>query len=162
VIAVEARRRLAKAIPLLGSPVDAEALGAARALARILEAAGHDLHDLAVLIEPSEWEARIESRRDHPASPSPTSATGPGAERQPPKPRKERRASFGDFTPRQRRSTIAEILKRSKLTREEREFLRTMSERAYTDPHVLPFTEEIRKLNRIWRRGDAAAEKVAA
>ena len=43
-------RRLGKTIALLGSPVDGEALAAARALGRLLEAAGMDHHDLAALV----------------------------------------------------------------------------------------------------------------
>ncbi len=43
-------RRLGKTLPLLGSPEDGEALAAARAVGRILEAAGMDWHALAALV----------------------------------------------------------------------------------------------------------------
>jgi hypothetical protein len=43
-------RRLGKALPLLGSPEDGEALAAARAVGRILEAAGMDWHGFAALV----------------------------------------------------------------------------------------------------------------
>lgn len=44
--------RLQKLIPLLGSDKDGEALGAARAIERILRAAGLDLHALANSVRP--------------------------------------------------------------------------------------------------------------
>lgn len=43
--------KLARLIPMLGSPVDAEALSAARAIERTLKASGQDWHDLAREIE---------------------------------------------------------------------------------------------------------------
>ena len=46
----ESRAEIAKLIPLLGSPLDGEALAAARAIARKLEARGRTLHDLAALV----------------------------------------------------------------------------------------------------------------
>lgn len=46
----EARADIAKLIPLIGSPLDGEALAAARAIARKLEARGLTLHDLAALV----------------------------------------------------------------------------------------------------------------
>ncbi|KTS30895.1 hypothetical protein NS228_06005 [Methylobacterium indicum] len=47
----DARADIAKLIPLLGSPLDGEALAAARAIARKLEARGRTLHDLAALVD---------------------------------------------------------------------------------------------------------------
>ena len=45
-----AARRIAKTLSLLGSPQDGEALAAARALARLLEGAGMDLHALGAVV----------------------------------------------------------------------------------------------------------------
>lgn len=45
-----ARRKLAALLPLLGSDKDGEALGAARAISRTLQAAGLDFHDLAKML----------------------------------------------------------------------------------------------------------------
>lgn len=42
--------KLAQVIPLLGSAADGEALGAARAICRVLHAAAFDLHDLAAFL----------------------------------------------------------------------------------------------------------------
>jgi hypothetical protein len=50
-LAPTARPALAKLLRLLRSPVDGEALGAARALGRTLKANGCDFHDLANIIE---------------------------------------------------------------------------------------------------------------
>lgn len=43
-------RRIGKAMALLGSPEDGEALAAARAIGRTLEAAGEDWNDLAATV----------------------------------------------------------------------------------------------------------------
>jgi hypothetical protein len=51
VFAVAAVPTVVKLVRLLGSDKDHEALGAARALKRVLAAAGLDLHDLANIIE---------------------------------------------------------------------------------------------------------------
>jgi hypothetical protein len=45
-----ASRRIAKTLTLLASPEDGEALAAARALGRLLEGAGMDLHALGALV----------------------------------------------------------------------------------------------------------------
>ena len=44
--------KLGKLIPLLGSPVDGEALSAVRAIDRTLKSAGRDWHDLASALNP--------------------------------------------------------------------------------------------------------------
>jgi hypothetical protein len=49
-LAPTARPALAKLLRLLGSPVDGEALGAARALGRTLRRVGCDFHDLADIV----------------------------------------------------------------------------------------------------------------
>jgi hypothetical protein len=45
--------RVSTLIPLLASPHDGEVVATARAIERVLAAAGFDLHDLAGLIEPA-------------------------------------------------------------------------------------------------------------
>lgn len=46
--------KVARLVPLLGSPNDGEALGAARAIGRVLKAAGEDWHRLAAeLLQPA-------------------------------------------------------------------------------------------------------------
>jgi|tagenome__1003787_1003787.scaffolds.fasta_scaffold20016907_2 hypothetical protein len=68
--------RVAPLVRLLGSPIDAEALGAARAIDRTLKAAGADLHALADHIEHGggTWRTRWydEQRRaeQNPSTPS--------------------------------------------------------------------------------------------
>src|SRR5690606_38152799 len=42
--------KLEKLVPILGSPVDGEALGAARAIGRTLEASGATRHDLSAAV----------------------------------------------------------------------------------------------------------------
>jgi hypothetical protein len=66
--------RLGKLIRLLSSDKDGEALGAARALARVLAEAGADFHHLAEIVE-THWSAPIvvdlfEQHRDPPAKQS--------------------------------------------------------------------------------------------
>ena len=46
--------RIARLIPLLGSPVDGEALGTRDAIVKTLASAGLDLHDLAAAIQVAE------------------------------------------------------------------------------------------------------------
>lgn len=61
-MAIAAAPKVARLIPLLGSPVDSEALGAARAIGRALKASGSDWHDLAAeLLHPAP--AAIPTRR---------------------------------------------------------------------------------------------------
>lgn len=45
--------KVARLVSLLASDHDGEALAAVRALQRVLDASGHDLHDIAALIEAS-------------------------------------------------------------------------------------------------------------
>lgn len=53
-------RRIGKTVALLGSPEDGEALAAARAIGRTLEAAGMDWHAFAAMVQASaETKARL-------------------------------------------------------------------------------------------------------
>lgn len=156
----EARRRLAKLVPLLGSNIDAEALGAVRAVGRVLSAAGSDWHALADMIGPSETEAAVETRGNQPSA-SPAASTAPSPDRPIRRP-KQRRSSFGDLSARRARETITEILQRHDLDLSEVELLNAVGDRLYAAPHAGLSTSEVRAINRIWRRGEADATRRAA
>jgi hypothetical protein len=59
--------KVASLLRLLGSPVDGEALAAARALDRTLKGVGRDLHALAAIVERPEPPPRIVFREPPPA-----------------------------------------------------------------------------------------------
>jgi hypothetical protein len=54
--------KIALLIPLLGSDVDGEVVGAARAIERTLKASGRDWHDLAAQLANGEHDRRFERR----------------------------------------------------------------------------------------------------
>ena len=67
--------KVRRIIPTLGSPVDGEALGAARAIGRVLESAGLGFCDLAAAIPAGPRPSRI--TQPMPAAPRPGSRAGP-------------------------------------------------------------------------------------
>jgi hypothetical protein len=56
--------KLCPLVRMLGSPVDGEALNAARAIGRVLQSAGSDFHDLARALETGERGAGDRARPD--------------------------------------------------------------------------------------------------
>lgn len=66
-----------KVIPLLGSPNEGEALGACRALGRVLAGSGLDFSDLAAAIPFAESDAPGRAQTDVPSRPDPRAAAQP-------------------------------------------------------------------------------------
>jgi hypothetical protein len=117
-----AARRIAKALMLLGSPQDGEALAAARALGRLLEGAGMDLHGLAALVA-GEMERR--------AAPAFTFATLP---------------------PRAARKQMGFLAWRPGVTEVERARLETLRARLLGAKALHLAAEELEWLDALWRR----------
>ena len=119
-----AARRIAKTLSLLGSPQDGEALAAARALARLLEGAGMDLHGLAALVA-TEMERR--------AAPPFTFAT---------------------LTPRPARKMMGFLAWRLGVTKAERARLEILRDRLLKKNRLDLPAADIEWLDALWRRGN--------
>ena len=82
--------RLAQLVRMLASPIDGEALSAARALGRALAGAKLDFHDLASLIEDAAVPFAYAPRPSSRPAPSPTEWPSPASKPKPePKPKSE-------------------------------------------------------------------------
>lgn len=139
------RDRLGKVLALLASPVDGEALAAARMVVRLLAAAGMRPEELA-----DPWQMMAHLRRPEPGAASTESAPPAQPTREwtprPPKP-----VSVRDLAPSAVRSIIADLLA-GELADGDRGFLAALAERLRTQPHLGLTTGEVRRLNRLWRR----------
>ena len=126
-------------VPMLGSSVDGEALGACRAIGRTLDTAGLDFHALAAAI-------RVEGE-EHPETGRRRPKPGAGQRRTAPEPERSGPRSYGDwretyvryhhrrhFTPRQeieQRGQIAFCLRNlARLRSRERDFILSISRAA--------------------------------
>lgn len=122
-------RRLGKALALLGSPEDGEALAAARAVGRLLEAAGMNWHALAAMV-----------MREAPG------ATRPGF-------------TFAALAPRTARKQMGFLAWRPGVTAIERARLESLRARLLGARHLALRPAEIEWLDRLWLRESGAGER---
>ena len=131
--------RLGSLLRLLGSPVDGEALGAARAIGRTLQGVGCDLHDLADTVE-------------HPPAPMVIYRTEPAHQRRPrdraysPKPNSS--IEWPSSRKQQARATLERGLRRGCLTDWEETFARSVLVRLY-EPGMTLSIKQVDVLERL-------------
>jgi hypothetical protein len=156
------RPKLAKLLPLLGSNQAGEVTATAEAIGRLLKSAGLDFHDFAKLIE-NETPPPFILRS---ASPSYEDIVRPktAPERTPtPKPAPKPKAplhegpiawTFRSSENRWRRDIIIQILsiKGAPISDGERAMLDIVASDFYREPHRIPPTDLVRKLDAIRRR----------
>jgi hypothetical protein len=140
------RDRLAKVLALLASPVDGEALAAARSAVKMLAQVNlrpEDLIDgIPEAVEPISFEPIKPAGRDEwscrPEPPPPPTPT------------------FRDLGPAAARRVIADILAAGNVSPRDAGFLYEVSARLYGRPHEGISTGEVRRLNKLWRAISAA------
>lgn len=119
-------RRLGKAVALLGSPADGEVISAARAIGRILEAAGMDWHALAALV------ANEAARQAAP------------------------RFTFATSAPRTARKLMAHLARQPSVTAADRARLEHLRARLLSAGKLVLSGEEIDWLDGLWRAAGCA------
>ena len=138
------RDKLGKVLALMASPIDGEALAAARMTVKMLAAAELRPEDLAdpmkVLLRSTP--AELTQTQTEPARHEPTS--------QPYTPTKPKPPSFRDLAPSVARMVLADMLA-GELAEADRTFLGGLAEQMRTAPHKCLATAEVRRINRLWR-----------
>lgn len=164
-IGAEVSLRLAKIVPMLGSSVDAEALAAARAIGRVLDATDADWHDLAQALSPRTLEDMVAdwAKAGRPA---------PQAARRTPEPREEPPPPFRDPSPydavilglsatfrstydsRDTRRRILDMLsiEGAPISADEVTYLQLIADECYRRPHVELDATVNQRLDAIRRR----------
>lgn len=153
------RDRLVKVLALMASPVDGEALAAARKVVELLAAAGLRPEDLIngvfdfipPVIDLDEF-IREQEARERQARPQPrhSFADAPTPHRTSARPRQP---SVRDLGPAALRQVLDDLLTGRPFPMREKHqtFVRAIKDRLYREPHVGLGTDEVRRLNMLWR-----------
>jgi hypothetical protein len=164
------RDRLAKVLALLASPIDGECLAAARKVVQLLATSGMRPEELAAgLIAPNKigiidlsefirgWEEAQESYE-------PEQPRDPFAAEPTPRRTKPRQASVRDLGPAALRRMLDDLLigQPFPLLPKHQSFVRTIKDRLYREPHIGLRTDEVRRLNMLWRAWQDMQSRTAA